>query len=106
MVGLAGMSLYADVPIFNRLYSRMCAGGKPSRIRNQPFMETGFLRMKRDHVDVVVHDSTRVSFYKAFGISPHLQRCVENELDQLDFSGRVRVFGPPVAAGRILHSDR
>lgn len=106
MVGMAGMSLYADVPIFNRLYSRMCKGGKPSRIRNQPFMETGFLRLKRDGVESAVHDSTRISFYRAFGISPTLQRCVESELDRLEFTGFQRVVGPLMGVSRILHSDR
>jgi len=106
MVGVAGMSLYADVPIFTKLYPRMCAGGRPSRLRNQPFMETGFLRMKRDHVDCMVHDSTRVSFYKAFGISPGLQRSVEEELDRLHFSNPIRLVGPPVGFGKVLHSDR
>lgn len=87
VVGQAGLSLYGDIPCFATLYSRMAREGKPTNIRNQGIMETGFLRMCRGGIRGPVLDVTRVSFYAAFGIWPALQRAIEDKFDQLQFGG-------------------
>lgn len=101
-VGTAGYSLYGDIPLYRDLYQSFIDAGVDTNIRNQSCMETGFLRMVRRAVQPHVSDITRVSFSRAFGISPYVQSIVEEKFRTINLSvGEGRFVGMP-----ILHGDR
>jgi hypothetical protein len=101
-VGTAGLSLYGDIPIYNVLYEQFSAAGVTTNIRNQSCMETGFLRMVRRTRQPHVSDGTRISFARAFGISPFLQSAMEGWCGGIDLRvGEGRFVPMPV-----LHGDR
>lgn len=96
-VGTAGLSLYGHLPLFRSLYSRMRECGEPSRVGlsnqawNSGFMQLS-LRTKSSAAELLareITDECRVSFAKAFDISPSLQVVLETELARLDFDGVV-----------------
>jgi len=79
-VGEGGMHLTGGIPVWQDFYSyyvRVANGAKPL---NDPTMETGTARMARGMYRKYQQPSTsaRLSFYLAFGISPHDQIVLEN----------------------------
>lgn len=102
-VGTAGRSLYGDMPIFSSLYSRMVQCGTPSNVRfSNTARNTGLFVMAYNFrgrkCAPTVNDECRVSFAKAFGISPEQQLAVEAELGTLSFDGLDRAhLGTEVA---------
>jgi hypothetical protein len=91
-VGVGGASLYGDMPLFQAFYRRLAEVGTKSRIsRSLMYQSSGFYRMLSYQVrrstgreDVV--DACRLSFARAFGISPALQALWEGMLGQVDYS--------------------
>jgi hypothetical protein len=85
-VGLCGLSLYADVPIYRGTYSRMVEVGLPSNVKNSRLMsDMGLMRSGlkprfKDGLSVAISDDTRVSFAIAFGIVPSRQLEIEGDL--------------------------
>lgn len=78
-VGECGLALTSGVPVFQEMYSAYMRNGKPSKMSNAVFMQSGSRMMsigmesKRSEVG----QDTRVSFYKAFGVTPDEQEAME-----------------------------
>lgn len=79
-MGVCGLSLAGDLPVFGAFYSAMCRGAEKIATRE---MGSGMERMaqgmsvKRSEPTTVA----RVSFAKAFGIWPDLQESLEKHYD-------------------------
>jgi hypothetical protein len=101
-VGTAGSSLYGDMPIYNVLYERFAAQGRATSIRSQGAMETGFFRMVRRARQPQVSDGTRISFARAFGISPYVQSVMEDWCRGMELRIGTGRFTPMP----VLHGDR
>jgi hypothetical protein len=92
-VGIGGHALYGDMPIYCKYYEQFRRNGVKSNIdHSNILLNSGFMRMSkvpriRAGESVEVTDSCRVSFYKAFGYPPSLQRLVEEHLAELVVSG-------------------
>ncbi|APG76495.1 hypothetical protein 2 [Hubei tombus-like virus 7] len=105
-VGTAGLSLYGHLPLFRALYSRMRECGEPSRVgKSNQAWNSGFMQLSLRATSTAaellarpITDECRVSFAKAFDISPSLQAVLEAELVRLDFDGVVDAnFGTELA---------
>lgn len=84
-VGTAGLSLAAGIPIFDAHYKAMLRfGAKGGRGRVAGFGDnsTGFewLCQRMDRHAESISDSARVSFWRAFGITPGMQVAVEEHI--------------------------
>jgi hypothetical protein len=95
-VGMGGMTLSEGVPLSQAFYqcfirsselmkeSRKKRRGKTSKFLSDPCMETGFYYLQKGlHYNGVRCPSgrTRVSYWKAFGITPEVQRHIEQYYD-------------------------
>lgn len=78
-VGECGMALTAGVPVMQEMYTAFMRSGKPSNMKEAVFMQSGSLMLSKgmDSKWVPVADSTRVSFFAAFGITPDEQTAME-----------------------------
>jgi hypothetical protein len=92
-VGVGGLALYGDMPIFCELYKVYKREGVPSNlVKANIIADSGFIRLSRtprvrgDYVGEI-SDDTRVSFFKAFGYPPSMQIAMENELKAMSYSG-------------------
>jgi hypothetical protein len=112
-VGLCGLSLYADIPIYRGTYSRMVEVGLPSNVKNSRLMgDMGLMRAGlkprfKDGLSVSITDETRVSFAIAFGIVPSRQLEIEGELKTVELGSLDRVpvvWNPSTAFGRVAWS--
>jgi hypothetical protein len=109
-VGVGGAALYGDMPVFCELYKMYKRCGTPSRIGESLLVsDSGFMRMsKKPRVrgDIISDDigaSTRLSFYKAFGLPPSGQVRLENYLRDYTFKGVCdSVVNPTPALGLAL----
>lgn len=78
-VGECGLALTSGVPVFQEMYTAYMRNGKPSKMGEAVFMQSGSRMMsvgmesKRSDVG----QDTRVSFYKAFGVTPDEQEAME-----------------------------
>lgn len=85
-IGSCGMSLAGGVPIFQEFYSALLRVGGGATMGHHPALESGFARlasgMSRKYETVA--DSTRISFWKAFGILPSIQVAYEEQLRAFD----------------------
>lgn len=83
-VGVGGTSLYGDMPIYSSFYKKLQQFGSGYRPRRDLLsLDSGFYRMclrGRNHSGRV-SDAARVSFYKAFNISPAHQLEIERSID-------------------------
>jgi hypothetical protein len=81
-VGVGGLALYGDMPVYREFYSAFNRAGEgylPSRTLLT--RDTGFYRLctrGRTHSGKVTVDA-RVSFYRAFGITPAHQQLLEDK---------------------------
>lgn len=91
-VGVGGGSLYGDLPLYRAFYNRLAEVGVRSRIdRSLAYQSSGFFRMlsyqvRRTTGRECVLDECRLSFARAFGISPSLQVEWEKALGGIDYS--------------------
>jgi len=100
-VGVGGLALYGDMPIYKQLYMAYKRNGVMSNVhRSLLVSDSGFMRMTRQIVrgseSSVVSDETRVSFYKAFGIIPSIQVDIEQRLSNHVYDG-VRDYSHNIA---------
>jgi len=85
-VGVGGMSLAARIPVWQAFYLAMIRGGTGGKVQNQ-FIDQG-LDMKlqgMNRKEGSILDITRLSFYKAFGITPTHQRQLEDYFNNASF---------------------
>jgi hypothetical protein len=82
-----GLALAGDVPIFGSFYRCLARGASSRRLKYQ-IEVCGLYRFSQgmSRQDEFVSDETRVSFYKAFGITPDRQRAIETEYDQMQLT--------------------
>lgn len=94
-VGLAGGCLADGVPVFSAAYAAMVRLGQPSR-KAQGFgdMESGFEHMAVGMTNqrTCVSDAARVSFWRAWGITPDMQVELEGHYARLDRLRGVRTM--------------
>lgn len=84
-ISQCGMALAGDVPIFGAFYECLARGAKTTRTKynievSGLYMFAKGMTPKRR----VVEDATRVSFYRAFGITPERQLAIEAEYDNIN----------------------
>jgi hypothetical protein len=78
-VGECGLALTSGVPIVQELYLAYMRNGKTSRMSEAVFMQSGARMMSigMESKSAPVEASTRVSFFKAFGVTPDEQTAME-----------------------------
>lgn len=87
-VGTAGMALAGGLPIFDSHYRGMLRFGKAGKHRKLTGfgdMSSGFEFMARgmSRSSGVISPETRVSFWRAFGITPDLQEAIEGHINSI-----------------------
>jgi hypothetical protein len=60
---------------------------------------------KRNRVDDRISDSTRLSYFKAFGIEPHRQKLIERFYDQATVCARTEVVKELPLLYASLHTN-
>lgn len=103
-IGVGGLALYGDMPVYRSFYqcfNRMGEGYKPSR--SLLTRDSGFYRLcvrGRNHKGVVTPEA-RISFYRAFGITPALQLVLEEKYNKISVLTRVARtgYGVPESVG-------
>jgi len=87
-IGLCGMSLTGGIPVVQEFYKCMIDQAEGAKILTDPTLDTGMARlakgMQRKYKEV--HWRTRVSFWRAFGLDPHKQECLEGQYRNLIIS--------------------
>ena len=78
-VGECGLALTSGVPVFQEMYCAYMRNGRPSRMGEAVFMQSGSRMMSRDMESkwCVVDDDARLSFMEAFGVTPDEQTALE-----------------------------
>jgi len=78
-VGQGGMSLTGGVPIWQDFYAKLIEISEGAKALEDPTLNTGMKIMGRGmyHTYVEPTDESRLSFYKAYGISPAEQLSME-----------------------------
>lgn len=86
-IGECGMALAGGMPIFQEFYYRMVELGKGVHIGRHPFLESGFARLSAGMFRKYqqVEDTTRISFWEAFGVLPSDQIMFEEQLKSMQF---------------------
>jgi hypothetical protein len=88
-VGWCGAALAGDMPVFNRFYASMISAGAPPRVytTGMQFLSHGMEPRFRDPTE-----ETRLSFYKAFDLTPDAQIAIEAEIALAD----CRILSPAI----------
>lgn len=94
-VGVGGLALFGDLPVFCELYKAYRRNGVESNVGSSlSISDSGFMRMCskpriRGEYRGTISDDTRVSFFKAFGYPPSVQIELEEELKSNNYLGLV-----------------
>jgi len=92
-VGTCGMALYGDMPLFSALYHNMSKSGIKSNVhRTNIALNSGWIywhQLRGRVTKTAIDNSCRISFAKAFNISPQRQIEIEDALKALSFNGCV-----------------
>lgn len=85
-VGMAGLAIADGVPVFSAAYAAMMRTGTRSR-KAQGFgdMDSGFEFLAKGQVcrNTPITPEARASFWRAWGITPDVQECLESQYHQL-----------------------
>lgn len=110
-IGNCGMSLTGGIPCYQEFYSLLCRRGVGARgrIQNSVGWECGFVNlavgMHRKYQPI--HDRTRISFCRAFGVEPEVQMMMEQHyMDFIIPPFEVQRCDEPVSFGIDLYSGR
>jgi hypothetical protein len=89
-IGQCGMAAYGDMPVYGAYY-RMMSRGAGAKVEASPAM-TGLTVASRgmNKKGKPVLEQTRYHFWRAHGIDPYTQRCLEREYDNTDL-----MWAPP-----------
>jgi hypothetical protein len=94
-VGLAGSAIADGVPVFSAAYAAMIRTGTPSR-KAQGFgdMDSGFefLAKGLTNTGQVIVPEARASFWRAWGITPDVQECLESQYGALGQLNGIRLM--------------
>jgi len=81
-IGLCGMALTGGVPVMQEYYQAYLRAAGQAKPLTDPTLVSGMEMlsrgMKRSYS--TIHELTRVSFWRAFGISPDMQHALESIL--------------------------
>lgn len=90
-VGECGLALTGGIPVFQEFYRSFLRSGCGVRIRKNDQMESGFFHLAAgmDRAYGNIHPRTRYSFWRAFGILPHVQLTLEEHFRSQTLNGRV-----------------
>lgn len=82
-VGLSGLALAGDMPVYAQFYALLCKGA--GRRADRDAVESGFKILARgmNKRGRPVCDAARVSFFEAFGVTPGEQRALEEHYASL-----------------------
>lgn len=85
-VGDGGLALTAGIPICQEYYMAFKRNGQPGDVRDVRFLEQGLFKYGRGITQRYrdVTPEARLSFYRAFGILPDLQRAREQYLRSVE----------------------
>jgi len=93
-VGVAGSAIADGVPVFSAAYAAMMRTGTKSR-KAQGFgdMDSGFEFLARGQVcrNTPITPEARASFWRAWGITPDVQECLEHQFSTLSTLDGVRL---------------
>ncbi|UQZ09601.1 putative RNA-dependent RNA polymerase [Freshwater macrophyte associated tombus-like virus 1] len=93
-VGMAGSAIADGVPVFSAAYAAMIRTGTKSR-KAQGFgdMDSGFEHLARGQVcrNTPITPEARASFWRAWGITPDCQECLEAQYAQLQRLDGIRL---------------
>jgi len=76
-IGQCGLALTNGIPVLQSYYRAMVRNGLKGGRPTEAFIESGFYRLSRGltaQEDAVISPAARVSFYRAFGVVPDVQR--------------------------------
>jgi hypothetical protein len=108
-VGYCGMVVNNAIPVHSRLHHRMfeLGGSNINMLKLEQFNDYNNLeRMgKRSRVDDTISDSTRLSYFKAFGIDPHRQKLIEDFYNQATVCARTEVVKELPLLYASLHTN-
>lgn len=84
-VGECGLALTSGVPVVQSYYQAMCRSGISSKMNEASIMQSGMMMLSRgmESKASVVLDCTRLSFFRAFGVTPCEQMALESYYDSL-----------------------
>lgn len=102
-VGEGGLSLAGGIPIVQNVYKRYDELGGDVKPLDDPTMETGLVMMSKGmkRKFETVHHLTRVSFWRAFGISSSKQLCYEKFVDNEEIHYPINKSIIPIARMRL-----
>jgi len=94
-VGEGGLALTSGVPVFQSMYCAYMRNGKPSNMASAVFMQTGarILGKGMESKYREVSSDTRLSFFKAFGVTPDEQTALEEYYSTWTVGSRVVLVG-------------
>jgi hypothetical protein len=89
-IGLCGLSLCGDVPIMRSYYQALM---RDSGTKSASLPITGLTLAARgiDHSDGVITAASRVSFFRAFGVTPYHQIQIEEYFDNIVINKELQV---------------
>jgi len=78
-IGSGGIALSGGIPVLDSFYRMLLHVGKPGNSADHPWMENGFKMMCRNmgRQDKAITPAARLSFWRAFGITPDQQTAIE-----------------------------
>jgi hypothetical protein len=87
-IGCCGVALNSGVPVLQAFYSALKRSGDGTFGAHPWLSGTGMIRNARGLESVVaeITDEARVSFYEAFGVTPDLQRAIEDRYAKYTFN--------------------
>lgn len=110
--GQGGLALCGGVPVFQDFYKMLerNAQGRVGRREVRPLEfepDTGRALLTKGMARVYqpISDSTRVSFYKAFGILPDVQVCIEKTYANLELDWANQPLAYPEKLGQMMCLD-
>jgi len=84
-VGDSGTAISMGMPCFEALYTKLLTAGNGIKLGQHPLRDEGglyWLSRGMDRLTAGVTDEARVSFWKAFGIAPYMQRHIEQTIER------------------------
>jgi hypothetical protein len=84
-----GLAAYGNMPIYWQFYNMLNVGGKHRRKDQRPEDGLQWMAQGMDSTRGEPHPDSRVSFWRAFGITPDAQVALEHE-----YSSAVAVYRP------------
>ncbi len=109
-VGDGGVSLTRGLPVLPNFYRAYQRSGVKCRasIEQQTFRNSGHWQRSNNICDFddLVSDEARVSFYKAFNITPDEQRDLERYFDTLEIDASETLYLGSIRDNNLIHPSR